>query len=286
MQEEVKKYPTDYIHLEDMAMKTAAQYFGEELLEYLGVKEKPVRVVPTEIIQLEARQLYQDFNFEMENGWWYHFEFESDEITEEDLMRFREYEAATSRIYQVPVVTCVLCSAKVKKLKNEITQGLNTYRVEIIRLKGEDADSLFEKLEKQGKMQREDMIPVLLSPLMGGRMAIKDRILQGIYYVKNEEGKLPEIEIGKMQAVLYAFANKFLSAGELEEIKEAIAMTKLGEMLFDDGVKAGEKKGMKLGEEKMSRLTIRLLDEKRYGDLERAVKDQEYREKLYKAFGI
>ncbi|MBS6677420.1 MAG: hypothetical protein KH330_06740 [Clostridiales bacterium] len=113
-------------------------------------------------------------------------------------------------------------------------------------------------------------------------MAIKDRILQGIYYVKNEEGKLPEIEIGKMQAVLYAFANKFLSAGELEEIKEAIAMTKLGEMLFDDGVKAGEKKG----EEKMSRLTIRLLDEKRYGDLERAVKDQEYREKLYKAFGI
>ena len=282
MQEEVKKYPTDYIHLEDMAMKTAAQYFGEELLEYLGVKEKPVRVVPTEIIQLEARQLYQDFNFEMENGWWYHFEFESDEITEEDLMRFREYEAATSRIYQVPVVTCVLCSAKVKKLKNEITQGLNTYRVEIIRLKGEDADSLFEKLEKQGKMQREDMIPVLLSPLMGGRMAIKDRILQGIYYVKNEEGKLPEIEIGKMQAVLYAFANKFLSAGELEEIKEAIAMTKLGEMLFDDGVKAGEKKG----EEKMSKLTIRLLDEKRYGDLERAVKDQEYREKLYKAFGI
>ena len=104
--------------------------------------------------------------------------------------------------------------------------------------------------------------------------------------MKNEEGKLPEIEIGKMQAVLYAFANKFLNAGELEEIKEAIAMTKLGEMLFDDGVKAGEKKGMKLGEEKMSRLTIRLLDEKRYGDLERAVKDQEYREKLYKAFGI
>lgn len=82
--------------------------------------------------------------------------------------------------------------------------------------------------------------------------------------------------------MLYAFANKLLTAEELEEIKEAIAMTKLGEMLFDDGVKAGEKKG----EEKMSRLTIRLLDEKRYGDLERAVKDLEYRKELYKIFGI
>lgn len=282
MQEEIKKYPTDYIHLEDMAMKTAAQYFGEELLGYLGVEEKPVRVVPTEIIQLEARRLYQDFNYEMENGWWYHFEFESDEITDEDLMRFREYEAATSRIYKVPVITCVIYSAKVKKLKTEITRGLNTYRVQVIRLKGKDADILFEKLKKKGKMEREDIVPVLLSPLMDGRMKIKDRILKGIYYVKKEEEKLSDTEIGKIQAVLYAFANKLLTAEELEEIKEAIAMTKLGEMLFDDGVKAGEKKG----EEKMSRLTIRLLDEKRYGDLERAVKDLEYRKELYKIFGI
>ncbi|HJC09399.1 MAG TPA: hypothetical protein H9935_01080 [Candidatus Blautia merdigallinarum] len=131
-------------------------------------------------------------------------------------------------------------------------------------------------------MEREDIVPVLLSPLMDGRMKIKDRILEGIYYVKKEEEKLSDTEIGKIQAVLYAFANKLLTAEELEEIKEAIAMTKLGEMLFDDGVKAGEKKG----EEKMSRLTIRLLDEKRYGDLERAVKDLEYRKELYKIFGI
>lgn len=131
-------------------------------------------------------------------------------------------------------------------------------------------------------MEREDIVPVLLSLLMDGRMKIKDRILEGIYYVKKEEEKLSDTEIGKIQAVLYAFANKLLTAEELEEIKEAIAMTKLGEMLFDDGVKAGEKKG----EEKMSRLTIRLLDEKRYGDLERAVKDLEYRKELYKIFGI
>lgn len=131
-------------------------------------------------------------------------------------------------------------------------------------------------------MEREDIVPVLLSPLMDGRMKIKDRILEEIYYVKKEEEKLSDTEIGKIQAVLYAFANKLLTAEELEEIKEAIAMTKLGEMLFDDGVKAGEKKG----EEKMSRLTIRLLDEKRYGDLERAVKDLEYRKELYKIFGI
>ena len=36
----------------------------------------------------------------------------------------------------------------------------------------------------------------------------------------------------------------------------------------------------------MRRLTIRLLDEKRYADLEKAAKDREYRDKLYKFFGF
>ena len=70
-------------------MKTAAQFFGEELLQYVGVSEKIKRVAPTEIIHLEARKMYQDFLYEMDSGLWYHFEFESDSITKDDLRRFR-----------------------------------------------------------------------------------------------------------------------------------------------------------------------------------------------------
>ena len=99
---------------------------------------------------------------------------------------------------------------------------------------------LFDKVEKQGKMKREDMIPVLLSPLLDGKMTVKDRILRGIQYIRQEEYEMSKAESGKIQAVLYAFANKFLDTAELEEIKEAIAMTKLGEMLFEDGKSAGE----------------------------------------------
>ena len=100
----------DYTHLEDKAMKSAAQFFGEEMLHWAGIHENLKQVMPTEIIHLEARALYQDFNYETTNGCWYHFEFESDALTIKDLKRFREYEAATSRVFQVPVVTCVICS--------------------------------------------------------------------------------------------------------------------------------------------------------------------------------
>lgn len=47
--------------------------------------------------------------------------------------------------------------------------------------------------------------------------------------------------------MLYTLADKFLTGKELEEIKEAVAMTKLGQMLFDDGYKHGELKGKIIG---------------------------------------
>ena len=88
-------------------MKTAAQYLGEELLPLLGIRGEVEYIAPTETVKLETRQFYQDFNYAMKEGNWVHLEFESDEITREDLKRFREYEAATSRAYKVDIVTYV-----------------------------------------------------------------------------------------------------------------------------------------------------------------------------------
>ena len=73
------KRNSDLSHLEYLALKSAIDYFGDEL------------------IQLETRHMYEDFLYEMENGNWYHFEFESDPLTVDDLKRFREYEASTAR---------------------------------------------------------------------------------------------------------------------------------------------------------------------------------------------
>lgn len=112
----------DYTHLEDKAMKSAAQFFGEEMLQWAGIHEKLKQVMPTELIHLEARALYQDFNYETTND-----------------------------------------------------------------------------------------------------------------------------EIQKMQAVLYAFANKLLSAAEMNEIREVIAMTKLGQMILEDGIERGIERGLEKG---------------------------------------
>lgn len=59
-------------------------------------------------------------------------------------------------------------------------------------------------------------------------------------------------------------------------------MTRLGQMIYDDGME----KGMENGMDRMSLLTSRLLEENRLDDLQKAVEDQKHCEQLLKEYGI
>ena len=279
-------------HSEDLALKSAAAYFGDELIHWLGIRERALRAVPTEMVELETRHMYEDFLYEMENGMYYHFEFESDSISTEDLRRFREYEASTARIYKAPVVTYVICSSEIKNLRDSITEGINTYRVSLIRLKDENGDRLLKQLAEKtaGDLTREDIIPLLFSPLMGGRFRQKERILRCIEVLKNAETIFPQNDIRKMEAILYTFAVKFLDDDELKSIKEAVAMTKLGQMIWNDALEKGREEGEKIGQkrasDRYSRLILLLTKENKNDLIVKIASDPKYREELYKQYGI
>ena len=228
---------------EDLALKTAAQFLGDELRPLLGIPGRVKYIAPTENVKLQARQMYQDFNYISGSGSWIHLEFESDSVTKEDLRRFREYEAATSRSFNVAVVTYVICTSGVKQLLSKLTEGINSYQVKVIRLKNRDADRVIEQLEekqKRGKaLDKSDLVPLLLTPLMSGKLEIVDRIIKSLHILREASSSVTEMELEKMQAVLYALADKFLQEQELDRVKEMIAMTKLGEMLLKDGMERG-----------------------------------------------
>lgn len=238
--------PPENLPLEDMILKSAVRYFGEELLPYLGINYEIAGVAPTELVYLEVKGMIEDFTYIVSDGSWIHLEFESDQVTEADLRRFRGYEAVTSHTYQVAVTTIVICSASAKKVMSELREGINTYHVLTVRLKDWDADQLFHRLRqkhlKGEAINREDLVPILLSPLMSGSMPQKERFIEGNRLVKDSESITAEEE-SKMQAVLYALAVKFLESKDLEEVKEEFSMTLLGQMLMKDGIEKGIEKG-------------------------------------------
>lgn len=245
--EETKQADPQNIHHEDLALKTAAQYFGEELLPLLGITDHVRYVAPTEIVKLEAKQMYQDFNYISTDKLWIHLEFESDSVTRKDLKRFREYEATTARTFNVAVITYVICSSKVKRPISSLAEGINVYHVKLIRLKNQDSDLLFayvkEKQEQGKPLEKEDLVSLLLTPLMSGRTGIGERIIKSLNSIQYASKTIAPIELEKMKAVLYTLAFKFLDKKELAEVKEVIAMTELGKMLVNDGFEKGLAEG-------------------------------------------
>lgn len=226
--------PPENLPLEDMILKSAVTYFGEVLLPYLGIDCKITGIAPTELVYLEVKGLIEDFTYIVSDGSWIHLEFESDKVTEKDLRRFRGYEAVTGYTYQVPVTTIVICSAKAAEVLSELHEGINTYRVMTVRLKDRDADQLFDQLKQKlqtgERIEREEVIPLLLTPLMSGKMAEKERFIEGNRLLQ-ASGEITADEGAKMQAVLYALAVKFLDSKDLEEVKEEFSMTYWGRCL-------------------------------------------------------
>lgn len=75
-------------------------------------------------------------------------------------------------------------------------------------------------------------------------MPQKERIIQGLGILSSEQTDVPSEELERMSAVLYILANKFLGSEDLKTVKERICMTRLGQMLVDDGIEIGIERGI------------------------------------------
>lgn len=184
-----------YSQVEDAVMKTVMQCFKDELLPYFGIKEKAVAIAPTE--------------------------------------------AVTSYQYKVNITTYVLFSGTIRNPMTEFTEGLNTYRIRPIIMTRFSVDELMRKLQEKidggEKLTKEDLVPLTLCPLMGGGMSQKERIKKALEFSRKAEEDIQKREIEKIESVVYAMAEKFLENVEMNEIREMMKMTRLGQMLRAEG---------------------------------------------------
>ena len=276
---------------EDAVMKMGFDYFRDTILKTLNIHYEFVDSKPTEAVEIHIDNLYMDYNFLTTEDVIVHIEFQTtgDHATD-DLMRFHVYEALLMRKEKKKVITYVIYSGSIKNARTELECGIYKYRVNPIYLTGHDADEIFQsvkaKIEAGEKLSKEDFANLTLTPLMTSKMCRKDVIKEAIQIVKQEK----QLTAEKTMAMLYTLADKFLSAGELNEIKEVLAMTRLGQMLYDDGVKKGMERGMERGREEgqkqLTELMNRLIEADRLDDLKKVAKDKEFKEQLLKEFGI
>ena len=233
---------------EDAVMKMGFDYFRNTILKTLGIDYQYEEIGPTELVELTIQSLYMDFTFLTTGGFYIHTEFQTTDKKEADLRRFHAYDAVYSNKTGKKVITYVIYSGGITNVKSELDCGLYTYRVQPIYLKDKNADEVFRKLKQKqdnGEAFTEDDYAALsLTPLMSGKMSRKDMFKEAIRLAK------PNIELSaeKATAMLYTLADKFLDKAELDEIKEVMRMTRLGQMLMDEGMEQGIEKGIELNQ--------------------------------------
>ena len=107
-------------------------------------------------------------------------------------------------------------------------------------------------------------------------------------YVKENRDALGRLNRNEANALLALLGEQKRQAAIMENQgeKEGMDVCRAIDELIEDGRKEGKEEGEKEGEERVSRLNLLLMAEKRYDDLERASKDREYRKQLFETFGI
>ncbi|WP_297420134.1 hypothetical protein [Clostridium sp.] len=221
-------------------MKKAMDVFAEEGLKFFGIDKKVKDSSSTEIVVLEAKNLHMDYTFLMEDDTYIHVEFQTTDKGKDDLRRFRAYESLLSFQTSKDVVTYVVYSNGIHNTKYILQTGINEYNVKPISMYDKDGDIVIkeveEKLNNNIEVTKQDLVALTFTPIMSGKLTKLDRIIKSIRIAKkiNNEYRYD------VESMLYAFADKFLDGKDLEKVKEEISMTKLGEMLVEDGIKKGK----------------------------------------------
>ena len=275
---------------EDAIMKMGFRYFRDQILKMLGIDYSYVDIGPTELVELTIHSLFMDFTFLTTEDFYIHVEFQTTDSGEEDLRRFHAYEAVFSHETGKNVLTYVIYSGGITKVRDTLDCGKYEYKISPIYLKQKNADEILQYLQQKKKngecFTDEDFAKLSLTPLMNSIQGKKETIKTAILFAKQDNSEIAE----KTMAILYTLADKFLQGNDLEEIKEVVAMTRLGQMLYDDGLKDGKSEGREVGRKegsnRMAALTKVLLENGKMAELQLAIDDQVYREKLMEEYEI
>lgn len=241
---------------EDFIMKRAMDLFAEEGLKFFGVEKKVKAVGSTEIVVLEAKNMFMDYTFLMEDDTIIHFEFQTTDKGILDLRRFRSYEALLSYQTGKDVTTYVVYSGNISNTVDTLETGISTYKVNAVSLVEYDEDDVFEqvknKIEQGIALRKQEAISLAFTPIMGGKRSKKEKILKAIKLTRD----IDEAYRYDLQSILYAFASKFLEGKELDTVKEELKMTELGKSLIEEGMQKGIKKGIEKGKLEVAKTAI------------------------------
>lgn len=272
----------------DVASKvTGEALIGKSLAPFGLAHLKIVGILPTNLPAIESNELRLDNLFLLNDGSVAIIDYESD-FDRENFIKYINYIARVMKRYAAAkklkkltkLKMVVIYTADVEWAEEIYDLGGFVLKVESAYLVQMDSNEIYRRISnkiKDGKtLEEEELVELMILPLtVKGREEKQELVVQAVELAK----QIPDTASAvRVLAGILTFSDKIIDEAYSRRIKEAMAMTKVERLIFEDGRAEGEKR--------LGSLALSLLSEQRYEDLRKVSEDAEYREELYQKYRL
>lgn len=209
-------------------------------------------ILPTNLPALQLDELRMDNLFQLSDGSLAIIDYES-VYKKSNMIKYMTYVVRV--LGRSGVITdhtkirvMVLYTADVQKAPEEVHIGCMDFHIEAAYLTGVDSEQWMSEIRRRieaSELDEETMMHMILLPLTyQGREQKNEAISACVELAK----RIGDDDKGNfILAGLLSFTDKIISDEIKDKIKEAITMTKVGQMLIEEGERKGERKGIEKG---------------------------------------
>ncbi len=239
----------------DIEFKILSETYRERSFEAYGLKLPRIKaVLPTNLPEVSANELRMDNLFLLEDDTYALVDYESENTTENRIKYLNYIARVVKRIHadsgKVPQIRMIaIYTGEVKEAESVFGTGCVTLHMEQVFVSHLPAEEIYRrvryKLENGEKLQEQELMQLVILPLAGTGKEEKQqwirRIIRLAKQIKNEE------EQKFVFSGLLVASDKFISDEDSELIRREITMTKVGKMIYEEGMEKGVRKGREEG---------------------------------------
>ena len=235
----------------DIEFKILSEAYKERSFDAYGLKLPRIKaVLPTNLPAVSANELRMDNLFLLEDRTYALVDYESENDVE-DRIKYMNYISRIAQKYytehgKVPVIRMVVIyTGDVTHADPIFDMGALTLRLEQAFMRDLPAEEIYQevkrKLENGEDLTEEQLMHLIMIPLAEKGKKDKQRRVRQVIGLAKMIGDEKEQKF--VFASILVISDKFIDKTDADAIRREISMTKVGQMIFEDGMEAGREEG-------------------------------------------
>lgn len=235
----------------DIEFKILSEAYKEKSFEAYGLKLPRIKeVLPTNLPVVSANEMRMDNLFLLEDDTYALVDYESSDAVKNRIKYMNYISRVTQRLYgekgKVPVIRMiVIYTGDVKRAESVFQIGCMTLSMEQAFVGRLPVEEIYQRVRHKLKcgeaLTEQELMQLIILPLAEkGTAGKQDRIRQVIELARQVEN---EQEQAFVFSGLLVITDKFIGRSDAEAIRREIIMTKVGKLIFEEGLAEGKVEG-------------------------------------------